>query len=114
VKKNSLFFESNKFVTISRIFSFCQKNSNYPFTWKKSSFQNILSFSGKFPLLSFTKTIHSQFRGNLPLKSEKIVPKMEAFFLFSGYFPFEKKILSSVKSKNFFFEEIRKITQKTE
>jgi hypothetical protein len=76
--------------------------------------QNIFSFSGKFSLLSFTKTIHSKFRGNLPLKTEKIVPKMEdfflfsEFFLFSDFFRFERKNLSSVKSKNFFFEEIRK------
>jgi hypothetical protein len=104
VKKNSLAF----FPFVKKIAIIIR------YTWKKSSFQNILSFSGKFTLLSFTKTIHSQFRGNLPLKSEKIVPKMEAFFLFSGFIPFEKKILFSVESKNFFFEEIRKITQKTE
>jgi hypothetical protein len=37
-------------------------------------------FSGKFLLLSFTKKIHSKFRGNFPLKTEKNVPKNGGFF----------------------------------
>jgi hypothetical protein len=85
VKKIALFFESNEFVKISRIFfPFFKKIAIIiRYIWEKSSFQNIFSFSGKFPLLSFTKTIHSKFRGNLPSKTEIIVPKMEDFFLFS-------------------------------
>jgi hypothetical protein len=37
--------------------------------------ENIFSFSGEFPLLPGIKTIHSEFRGNLPLKTDKIVIK---------------------------------------
>jgi hypothetical protein len=33
---------------------------------------------------------------------------MEEFFCFLNFFPFSKKYLASHKSKNFFFEEIRK------
>jgi hypothetical protein len=68
-----LFFESNKF---RQFFSFSIKIDS----WKKSFFWRIFPFSDEFPLLPLIKTIHSAFRGNLPLKTGKSVIKWMDFF----------------------------------
>jgi hypothetical protein len=81
-EKNSLFFHSNEVMTISGSFFFFQKNcnKNIRYSWKNSSFQRFFSFSDEFPLLTVIKTIHSEFRGNLPLKTDKIVMKWRDFY----------------------------------
>jgi hypothetical protein len=80
VKKNLLFFESNILVTIfGTFYLFPRKSNNHPSYIEKSSFQRIISFSDEFPLLLVIKTIHSECRGNLHLKTDKFVIKCRDF-----------------------------------
>jgi hypothetical protein len=50
---------------------------------------NRFSFSDEFLLLPVIKTIHSAFRGNLPLKTDKIDIKWRDFYHEVLLIPFE-------------------------
>jgi hypothetical protein len=66
---------------------------------KNTLFIQYFSFPGKYPLLSFTKTIHSKFRRNLLLKTDFFLQKWRNFFCFLNFFPFERINLASVGKK---------------
>jgi long-subunit fatty acid transport protein len=88
-----LFFESNKF---RQFISFSIKiaiNSSY--SWKNFSFWRKFPFSDEFSLLPVNKTIHSAFRGNLPLKTDKIVIKWRDFYHEVLLIPFEMQKFSN-------------------
>jgi hypothetical protein len=91
-------------------FSFSIKiaiNSSY--SWKNSSFWRIFPFSDEFPLLLVIKTIHSAFRGNLPLKTYKIVIKLRNFYHEVLQIPFEMTEIQQI-----FFRKFGKNTRKIE
>jgi hypothetical protein len=76
----------------------------------------IFSFSDKFPLSPVNKTIHSEMRGNLLLKTDKIVTKWRDFYhevLLISFEMAEIKHKFRVKS-SFFLGNLEKITWKTE
>jgi hypothetical protein len=107
VKKKSLFFESNKFLKTSDNFKKIAKNIRYTYLHGKNHLIR------KYFLFQVTfLCYHSPKRFTLNseeiLKTEKIVPNMEEFFLFYEFFPVDRIFFASIKSKNFFFEEIRK------